>query len=359
MDPETDYQLILRRGWTRHRAADTLDKLAPVTRVPVPDRLLFFWWDRLGWILPVRRKLWRSLNLFLATCLVAPVLASGRVVSIVYDLIPVRLPELFPDHAGFRQRVERLVHRSAALVAISHRTKRDLVELLGVDPALVRVIYPGRSEAFQPISPSRAREVTSRHGIQGPYVLYVGALGPHKNIPTLLRAYQRARLEGGLAAKLVVVGSTRWGRETLAVLETLRVRSDVVLTEAVSQEELPALYAGAELFVFPSRYEGFGLPVLEAMACGAPVIVSDRGALPEVAGPAGCYVDPRDEDALARAMCRILAEPETRAKMAAAGLEEAARFSWAQSAAELLALFREVAGAPLGSRPAPGAADRR
>ncbi len=348
------YHLFLRRGWLSHAGAGSLDELAPVVQVHVPDRVLGFWWDRLGWTLPMRRRLWRSLDVFLATCLLAPVLPRGGVVSIVYDLIPLRLPELFLDHARFRRKVERLIHRSDAVVAISRRTKQDLVELLGADEALVHVIYPGRDEAFRPISPSQAAEVAGRHGIRGRYVLYVGALGSHKNVSTLLRAYQRARLDGGLTAGLVVAGSLRWGQHAQAVLETLRVRDDILLTGEVPREDLAALYAGADLFVFPSRYEGFGLPVLEAMACGAPVIVSDRGSLPEVAGAAGLYVDPDDESALAAMMCRVVREPETRARMGAAGLEQAARFSWARSAADLLAIFRDVAGARRGSCAGPG-----
>lgn len=349
VDPDTHYHLILRRSWLAHPAASSLEKLAPVIRLPVPDRVLAFCWEHLGWTLPVGRRFWGGLDLFFATCLVTPTLPHGRVVSIVYDLIPLRLPELFPDHERFRRKLERLVARSAAVIAISRRTKADLAELLGVDGSLVRVIYPGRSQDFEPMPPSRPAEVAKHHGIDGRYILYVGSLGPHKNVSTLLRAYQRARREGGLAAKLVVVGSPRWGQETLAVREALPVRDDIVLAGEVPQDDLPALYAGADCFVFPSRYEGFGLPVLEAMACGTPVILSDRGALPEVAGEAGCYVDPDDEEALAGAICRIAGDAETRAHMASAGLEQAGRFSWAQSATDLLALFREVAGTGRGS----------
>ena len=349
IDPDTQYHLVLRRSWLAHPAAQTLEALAPVTRLPVPDRVLTFCWEHLGWTLPVGRRFWGSLDLFLATCLVTPTLPHGQVVSIVYDLIPLRLPELFPDHERFRRTLERAVARSDAVIAISRQTKADLTEVIGMDGSLIRVIYPGRSEDFQPMPPSRPAGVARRHGIHGRYILYVGSLGPHKNVATLLRAYQRARREGDLAAKLVVVGNPRWGEETLAIREMLLVRDDIVLTGEVPQDDLPALYAGADLFVFPSRYEGFGLPVLEAMACGTPVILSDRGALPEVAGEAGYYVDPDDEHALADAICQIAGDPETRSRMVMAGLEQAGRFSWVQSATDLLALFREITGTRRGS----------
>ena len=344
IDPDTHYQLFLRRGWLKHHAAGSLAGLAPVVSIRIPDRILSFWWDHLGWTLPIPRRLWRSLDLFLATCLVTPVIPRGKVVSIVYDLIPLRLPGLFAEHRAFRLKLERLIHRSAAVVAISQRTKQDLVEMLAIDERRIRVIYPGCDQAFHPTSPSQVAEVAIRYGIKGRYILYVGAFGPHKNVPTLLRAYQWARLEGGLRAKLVLVVNSSWGEETKAFLETLRVRDDIVLTGYVVAEDLPALYAGADLFIFPSRYEGFGLPVLEAMACGTPVIVSNRGALPEVAGEAGLYVDPENPSALAEAICTVAGDQTIRARMASAGLKQAANFIWTRSAAEMLALFREIVG---------------
>ncbi len=344
MDPGSQYRLVLRRSWLGHDGAGSLDGLGSVTRLGVPDRVLAFWWDHLGWSLPIQRELWGNLDVFLATCLMAPVLPRGRVVSIIYDLIPLRLPELFGEHRRFKSKVERVIRRSAAVIAISQRTKQDLVELLGVDQALVRVIYPGCGEAFRPMAPSEGAEVTSRYGIHGRYVLYVGALGPHKNVSTLLRAFELARQEGGLGARLVVVGGRRWGAGTQAVLKTLHVREDIVLTGEVPAEDLPALYAGAELFVFPSHYEGFGLPVLEAMACGVPVIVSNGGALPEVAGEAGLRVDPDNVPALAQAMCTVAGTQAIRTSMASASLQRAADFCWHRSATELLGLFRDVAG---------------
>jgi len=344
IDRDSRYRLILRRGWLARDGARELEELAPVVPVRVPDRLLSLWWDHLGWSLPLPPNLWGSFDLFLATCLVVPVLSRGRAISIVYDLIPLRVPELFPEREQFRQQVERVIRRSAAVIAISHRTQQDLIELVGADPARVRVIYPGRGEAFHPIPAAEAAAVAERYGIRGRYLLYVGSLGPHKNVATLLYAYERARLEGGLTAKLVVVGSPRWGEETLAVLKTLRTREDILLAGPVPATDLPPLYAGADCFVFPSRYEGFGLPVLEAMACGTPVIVSDRGALPEVAGGAGILVNPGKPEALADAMQRVTRDPELRSRLAKAGLAQAARFSWDRSTAGLLTLLRDVAG---------------
>lgn len=344
-DRDTAYRLILRRGWGGAAQGDrTLDGFAPVVRVRLPDRLLGFWWTRLGRPLPLDRTTWGDLDLFLSTCLMAPVLPQGRVVSIVYDCTPLCLPHLFPEHETFRRRLQGELQRSDALIAISQRTRQDLVELMGVAPARIRVIFPGTGEAFTPAAAPVVAEVIRRHGIPRPYILYVGAMGAHKNVAGLLRAYECARLEGGLQAALVLTGSHRWGAETLATLEGLRVRSDVLLTGPVPAADLPPLYSGAMAFVFPSLYEGFGLPVLEAMACGAPVIASNRGALPEVVGDAGLLADPEEIPALADLLCRLGGDPDLRARLGAAGRRQAARFSWGQSAAALQDLLGEVAG---------------
>jgi glycosyltransferase involved in cell wall biosynthesis len=342
-DEHADYRLVLRRGWISHPAADRLTTLAPVTRIGVPDRLLSFWWNRLRWPFPWPRDLWRDLDVFLATCLFTPRVTCGKIVSIVYDLIPLRLPVLFPDADRFRQQVERVLSRSAAVIAISQCTRQDLVSLLGADPTRITVIYPGCTETFRPAAATEVATVAARYGLRGPYVLYVGSLGPHKNVPTLLAAFRRARLEQGFSAKLVLVGSHRWGAETLATLTSLPTQDDILITGPVPAADLPPLYTGAACFVFPSYYEGFGLPVLEAMACGAPVIVSRAGALPEVVGGAGILVDPGDPADLATAMCRVCRDPVFRNRMASASLVQASRFSWTQSAADTMGLLREVA----------------
>jgi glycosyltransferase involved in cell wall biosynthesis len=283
------------------------------------------------------------MDVFLATNFMTPVLPRGRVVSIVYDLTPLRLPGLFPRHAAFRRRLSRTLRRSAAVVAISQCTRGDLIGLMGLDPRRVHLIYPGCNAAFSPAPENRCAEVRRRYGIPEEYVLYVGALGRHKNVSALLRAYDETRRTGGMRGALVVVGSPRWGAATLATLASLGSRADVILTGPVPEADLPPLYTAAVCLVFPSLYEGFGLPVLEAMACGTAVIVSNRGALPEVVGHAGIVVDPDDRQALAAAMSRLAEDPTLRRRFGAAGRARAADFSWPASAAALEALLQDVA----------------
>jgi glycosyltransferase involved in cell wall biosynthesis len=339
-----DVQLILRRGWQQLPAAQQLEVLAPVTRLAMPDRAMTGWWDCTGYSLPFPRRLWGSFDCYLSTSLMSPVLSRGEVLTIVYDLIPLRLPALFPEHGMFREQIRRVCQRSSALIAISERTKQDLIELMDVEPERIHVVYPGQNCDAKRLSPNQIATVLARHRIDRPYVLYVGSLGPHKNVPTLLRAYEQARLAKKVSAALVLAGGTEWGEETLAVLESLKVKQDVIVTGFIQDEDLPGLYAGAELFVFPSLYEGFGLPVLEAMAYGKAVVVSNGGAIPEVIGGAGICVDAQDVAELAEAMIQVLGHRSRREAMEQASLAQAARFSWETSAAVLAGLMEHTAG---------------
>ena len=338
-----DIRFIVRRGWQQVPGVEELEMLAPVTRLSMPDRALTGWWDCTGHSLPFPLRLWSSFDCYLSTSLMSPVLSRGEVLSIVYDLIPLRLPSLFPDHAIFREQIRLVCERSSGLIAISDCTKRDLIELMDIEPDRIHVVYPGRIQDVRMPRPDQVAATMARYAIRRPYVLYVGSMGPHKNVATLLRAYDQARRADRLSASLVLAGGTEWGDKTLALLDSLTFKRDVVVTGFVRDEELPALYAGAELFVFPSLYEGFGLPVLEAMAYGKAVVVSKGGALPEAAGSAGVMVDPDDVGAFAEAMAAVLAEPGRREALERASLDQAARFSWETSAAALAVLMEGTA----------------
>lgn len=336
------FELLFRRSW-RNQTTD-LGGLAPVSRISTPDRLLSFWWDRFAAPCPLQRTLWNRFDLYLDTCLMGPVLGHGKVIALVYDLIPLRLPELFVEQRRFRNRMERICRRAAALVAISAQTKQDLIGLMGIDPAKITVVYPGPADILTMPDPARTTAVLRKHRIGNPYLFYVGSLGSHKNVEMLIGAYERARRAGSLMAQLVIAGSHTWGRSTLDCLARSPVRDDIILTGFVSDEELSCLYAGADLFVFPSLYEGFGLPVLEAMTYGVPVLASNAGALPEVVGEAGITVDPRDPDAWAGNMARIMDDVDLRRTMGGQSRAQAERFSWSRSVDRLRGLFEQVHG---------------
>ncbi len=289
-------------------------------------------------------------DIFLATdmnsYLVPP--AGIRVVSLAYDLIPFIFPEVMasqplPVRIGWRTNFRKL-KTSDLIMAISRSTHDDLVRLMGVDPERVRVVYPGIDHALfntaNAADPVRRREVCGRYGMSGRYLLYVGGSEGRKNLRRCLEALQGVDRD----VKLVLAGRRALNDARLhGWIGELGLTDRVVLTGFVPDADLPLLYGGADAFLFPSLYEGFGLPVAEAMACGCPVITSAVSSLPEVAGDAGLLVDPTSVADIRGAMIRVVADDSLRCRMAADGVAQASRFTWERAAAETVALLREVA----------------
>ena len=298
------------------------------------------WWDQVS--LP-RALAADGVSVFLSPYYKGPLLAPCPVVLTIHDLF-------FIAYAGRRRplydaamtRLARLyARRASAIVADSEHSKRAIVVLLGIASARVTVIPVTLAAEFRPVPLTDA--VKLRYGIASPYILYVGNFMPHKNLPRLLRAY--AGLPGPLRAghALVLAGGDRAGRPALEALAArLGVADRVLFPGLVHDPDLPALYAGAAVFVLPSLEEGFGLPALEAMACGAPVVASNRGALPEVVGDAGLIVDAEREEEIAGAMARALTDPRLRDDLRQRGLARAPLYSSARTADRVLALLRDV-----------------
>lgn len=338
-DTYSHYQLILRKSWVSESTISDLATWAPVHPIRIPDRILSQWWESTNRQFPIGRKLWNELDLFLATCFVVPILGKGRVISIVYDLIPLRLPHLFPNHREFKSQIEQVIARSQSIISISHRTKQDLIELFDVDSDLIHVIYPGCEHRVPEGDDTLRHEVAQRYGIDGAYALYVGSTGPHKNVETLLHAYEEACLKGKLRLSLVMVVRSGWSESCLKIRKTLRCKNNLICLEDVPAHDLPALYAGAQFMVWPSHYEGFGLPVLESMACGTPVILGKYGASPEVAGDDGYYVDTENPSVVADAIYRMSEDHALRSQLGEGSRKRALQFSWGTSARKLQQLL--------------------
>jgi glycosyltransferase involved in cell wall biosynthesis len=327
-----------------------------IRRRPVPAyvrrRALRIAWEQLAlpWALARTRS-----DLVHGPAYAVPLLAGPPAVATVHDLSFERLPETFGrgQAAYLRLATRTAVRRAAALIAVSEFTRRELVALLGASAARVHVVPNGVDAAFRPATPAGAAAFRERVGLPERYLLTVGTLQPRKNLGTLLEAYALLRRAGAQPPDLVVAGAPGWGEEDpRRQAAELGLAAQVHFTGFVPAAELPALYGAAALFACPSRYEGFGLPVLEAMACGTPVVVADAGALPEVAGEAGLAVGPDDVAGWAAALGAVLADPARAGAMAEQGLARAAGFSWPRAARETLAVYREVAAGAAGARAA-------
>ncbi len=274
---------------------------------------------------------------------VVPLACPIPSVVTVHDLAFIRFPDTFRSYnRTYLDLATRLsVRRAARICAVSEHTKYEVVELLGVPAERVVVTPNAAREHFKPPAAATLEQFRTRRGLPEQFVLYVGTLEPRKNLITLLEAYQHvARVS---SAPLVIGGGRGWlYQPVFERLEALGLRERVHFAGYLDEEELPLWYAAATLFVFPSIYEGFGMPPLEAMACGTPVVTSNSTSLPEVVGEAGLMVPPRDAHALAEAMLRLLQDASLRQEMRARGLQQARTFSWHTAAERTLAVYEQI-----------------
>jgi len=235
--------------------------------------------------------------------------------------------------------------RASAIIAVSQATRRDLIQAYGLDPAKITVVHEAAAPHFVPASPARVAQVRARYGLPEDYLLHVGTIEPRKNLSRLLEAIHALR-QAGQDVRLVVVGGQGWlYADVFRRLEELGLGQAVQLPGYLPDADLPAVYSGARLVVVPSLYEGFGLPVLEAMACGAPVVCSRASSLPEVGGDAARYFNPDDVPAMADAILAVWRDAELRETLRRQGLARAAHFSWARAAEETLAVYSMAARA--------------
>jgi glycosyltransferase involved in cell wall biosynthesis len=278
----------------------------------------------------------------------APPLAPCPVVATIHDLSFEHIPETFKRRSRVQLRltVRATARRAAHVIAPSEYTRRDLVETYGLDPARVTAIPLAVAPRFRPVGDAaELARVRERYGIAGEYVLAVGSIQPRKNLARLVRAYSALRRARGRSnlPQLVLVGKKAWlYGDTLTAIEEEKLGDSVVLTGYVSEGDLPALYAGALLFAYPSFYEGFGLPPLEAMSCGVPVLTGNRTSLPEVVGDAGLTVDPFDTGALADGLARLIDDDALRTRLRERGLQRARSFDWRDTARMTLQVYRKT-----------------
>lgn len=247
----------------------------------------------------------------------------------------------------FRTLIPYSVRRSARVIAISHATKADIVRLLQIPAEKVIVTHLAvDTEIFRvPTDRARLAEWLTRLGLAPGYILYVGKLEPRKNLVRLVEAFAQVRSALG-GCKLVLCGGKGWGYdEVFATVERLDLKDDVVFTGYIADEYLPLVYGGADVFIYPSLYEGFGIPLLEAMACGVPVITSSISSMPEVVGDAGVVIDPYSIEAIGAALVDMLRDNGMREELRARGLQRVQHFTWERMARETLQVYKQCAAA--------------
>jgi glycosyltransferase involved in cell wall biosynthesis len=286
----------------------------------------------------------QGVDLLHSLAFVQPVLWRGPSVVSFMDLSFLRFPRAFNrgNRLYLATMARAAVRRADHLLAISESTRQDLIRLLGARPEQVTVTYCGVDAAFQPLDPAAVRAYRERRGLPERFLLYVGTLEPRKNVPRLIEAYAALRRRGP-APPLVLAGAKGWGQLGIeARLGALGLGDSVRFLGYVPTAELPLCYNAASVFVYPSLYEGFGLPPLEALACGTPVVASNASSLPEAVGDAALLVGPRDTAGLADALAAALDDAPLRERLRAAGLAQARRFSWRQMAEQTHAVYHGV-----------------
>jgi glycosyltransferase involved in cell wall biosynthesis len=297
-------------------------------------------------------QLWRQrLDLYHATHYVLPAALTSRVVVTIHDIIHLLYPEFLPSRMAFlyaRRMIHHSLTRGDRIIAVSQNTRADLMQQFAVDGRKIEVIYNGVEDVFRQRLPDEEIERALRSlEISRPYLLFVGNPKPHKNLDTVVQAYAQARRLAPFDAPLVCVGN-RSGSEfkIRQRAEHLGLGDQVRLLGHVAHEVLPAIYQGATLFLYPTLYEGFGLPVVEAMASGVAVITSNTSALKEIAQGYAHLVDPLDIPAMAKAIAQSMSDADHRAALARLGLRRAQDFRWEQTAARTLGVYLSTLGLP-------------
>ena len=290
--------------------------------------------------------LFPEVDLFHATDHLLPRLTRVKSVFTLHDLVFQFYPHTHKtlNRWFLTLMMPRFLRAADAVIAVSEHTKGDAVRTYGMDEAKIAVIYEGVSERFRRRAPDAIAAVRHKYSLPDRFVLSVGTIEPRKNLTSLLEAYHALRNEES-EYRLVLVGKKGWlYTGFFRRIHELGLEDEIVFPGFVPDEDLPAIYSAADLFVFPSLYEGFGLPVLEALACGTPVIASNASSVPEVAGDSALLVDPSSVEALAHDMRAVLNSTELRQDLQARGPKQAAKFSWQRAARETLDVYSSLLG---------------
>ena len=311
---------------------------AVASRLPTKNRLWRILWEQLVW----PWQAWRyDLDLLHSMAFVTPLLAPCPTVITVYDLSFLHFPERFPrwQRLYLSSQTRRSCRQARRIITISESSRQDVHRFFGVPLSQIDVVVPGVDAAYRPLPEAEVIAFRTKQGLAR-FVLHVGTLQPRKNIPALLQAFAQL---GDPTIKLVLVGGKGWlYDEIFQEVQALGLTEQVVFTGYVPDDELPLWYNAAALLVFPSVYEGFGMPIVEAMACGTPVIAADSSSIPEAVGEAGLLFAPNDVEALVKQMTAVLTSPNLQHKLRQKGFKQAQRFSWERAGRETAEVYKRA-----------------
>jgi glycosyltransferase involved in cell wall biosynthesis len=344
---ETETVLFLPRYMNAREIGET-PSLAHCVATPLDrwhENLAKTWYEQLGYPRACRE---RVVDVAHVPYFAPPLFPTTTTVVTIHDLIPLILPAYRGSSAVrlYMALVSHAARRAAVIITDSHASARDIQRLLDISVERLRVIPLAADAAYRPLPPEQRKSVLKHLGVPSRYLLYLGGFDRRKNVSGLLRAYARVRGELDdiplVIAGRLPTGDTGFTPHPKRIAKELGIGAHVHYTGWVTEADKPALYAGATAFCFPSRYEGFGLPVLEAISCGTPAIVGGESSLEEVAGPGGVAVPRGDVDALADALIHLVGDPDLRRSLAQKGLAHARGFSWRATAEKTAAAYREA-----------------
>ncbi|OGS03928.1 MAG: hypothetical protein A2204_03215 [Elusimicrobia bacterium RIFOXYA1_FULL_47_7] len=288
-----------------------------------------------------------KIDVFHEPSFISPFFKSCPTIITVYDLAYLFCPDCytFRNRAYLGAMLSRSVSTSEYIIAISENTKSDILKHFRVPDNKVKVIYCGVNELFKKTNDTlKVDSIRKKYGITKDYILNVSLISPRKNLIALMQAFKNARQSGRIDAQLVIAGGKGWLYEKIiAYAKSSGFENDIIFTGYVTDDELLHLYNGARLFAFPSVYEGFGLPLLEAMACGCPVISSNTSSMPEVCGEAALYFNPKNLAEISEAIDRVINDVGLSNSLINKGLEQVKKFSWGKAAAQTLSLYEKSA----------------
>jgi len=317
-------------------------KPANLSKQFLPTRSIFRKWWLIG--LPAILTISR-VDVFHGTNYCIPIIAPCPSVVTIHDMSLLAQSQTHEaaNVTRGKRRMPIMARRASMIIAPSEWTKKEIISYLGTRPDKIRVIYEAARNNMKPVTPGQGQLVLEKYQVRQPYLLYVGTIEPRKNLLTLIRAYDELMRTTTHRPQLVLCGGRGWlDSDVFNLVKELHLQDQVRFTGYVDDADLPALYSSAEVFIYPSIYEGFGLPPLEAMACGAPVISSNATSLPEVVCEAGLMHDPGDFRALTKCIVQLFDDAAMHEYFRHAGMKQAARFSWERAARETQAVYNEV-----------------